>query len=72
MLERYLEEGHVEILPSTNVRQLVSKNGAIEKVVTDRGEYSADAFVLSTGGMSHPEQDLQETGFNFTRSWICG
>ena len=67
VLERYLEEGHVEILPSTNVRQLVSKNGAIEKVVTDRGEYSADAFVLSTGGMSHPETGSTGDGFQFLR-----
>ena len=67
VLEKYLESGHVEVMHSTSVRQIVSKNQHIEKVVTDRGEFFADSFVLSTGGISHPETGSTGDGFGFLR-----
>ena len=67
VLETYLREHAVEIKSSTTIRQIIGANGHIEKVITDRGEYSAEAFVLSTGGISHPETGSTGDGFGFLK-----
>lgn len=66
-LATYLEKGKVEIKLRSEVRAIVIHKGKIEKVVTSKGEYTADSYILATGGVSHPETGSTGDGFNWLR-----
>lgn len=67
-LATYAKEGKVDIELRTEVTKIVSSSGKIEKIVTNQGEYTADAYILATGGVSHPETGSTGDGFNWLRS----
>ncbi len=49
------------------VTKIVGKDGHIEKVFVGKTEYTADSFILATGGMSHPETGSTGDGFKWLR-----
>jgi predicted Rossmann fold flavoprotein len=46
---------NLEVLSNTPVKNILSSNGKITVVQTDKGEYKAKKYILATGGTSHPE-----------------
>ena len=49
------------------VQDIRTKNGKIESIVAGGTEYRADAYILATGGVSHPETGSTGDGFNWLR-----
>lgn len=67
-LAAYAKEGKVDIELRATVTKIVASSGKIEKIVTNRGEYAAEAYVFATGGVSHPETGSTGDGFNWLKS----
>lgn len=49
VLEADLEERGVKVRTSERVEKIAGENGAVTKVVTNKGEYEADTVVISSG-----------------------
>ncbi len=64
-LEAYLAAGAVEMRTGVGVERIICKGGAIEKVIAGGKEYTAPSYVLSTGGLSHPETGSTGDGFRW-------
>lgn len=54
ILKDFLEENQVEIVAKCHVKKLVYKGKKIVKVVTDKGDWTADNFIVTTGGLAYP------------------
>lgn len=67
-LEQYLKEGEVEVRTSTRVENIESKDGRIEKIIVKGKAYTANSYILATGGLSHPETGSTGNGFSWLRS----
>lgn len=67
VLEKYLQDGSVEIKIKSPVSKIVGKDGHIEKVFVGKTEYTATSFVFATGGMSHPETGSTGDGFTWLK-----
>ncbi len=67
VLEKYIQDGKVKVLTGTKVLEIVGANGQVEKVITDRGEFSALSYIVSTGGKSHPETGSTGDGFDWLK-----
>lgn len=62
---QYMKTGVVEVRCNAAVRGFSMKNGVITGVGTDRGPVTGRAFVLATGGKSHPETGSTGEGFDW-------
>lgn len=58
---------NVKILRSCPVKALKLKDGRIDYVITDTNEYSADKFIIATGGKSYPRTGSTGDGYNFAQ-----
>ena len=67
VLTRYLTEGAVDVRTNVTVKNIVATRGRIERVETDAGDFSAQTYILATGGMSHPETGSTGDGF----AWLA-
>ncbi len=65
VLKKYLTGTGVEIQTKTTVRNLLSKDSRLTAVVTSKGTYEAENFILATGGASHPETGSTGEGFGW-------
>ena len=63
ILDRFITESKVELLTSCTVRKLHSDMGSITSVDTSAGEFSADRFIVATGGLSYPETGCTGDGY---------
>lgn len=63
VLVKYASKGGVEIRTATPVRKIILSEGKISRIVISGGEYTADSYVLATGGLSHPETGSTGDGF---------
>ena len=68
VLEQYAGEGQTDVLLHTPVRNLLMKEGMIEKIEAGGRTYSAHSFILATGGVSHPETGSTGDGFSWLRT----
>jgi predicted Rossmann fold flavoprotein len=68
VLERWIAKGNVDVRTGVTVRGIVAKDGGVERVITDSGEFSARSYILATGGLSHPETGSTGDGFPWLRS----
>lgn len=57
LLREYVTKNNVELKRSTKAQGFIQKGGQITGLKTSNGIYTADSYVLATGGSSH-----QETG----------
>lgn len=64
----YVNKGGVEIRLKTPVRQVLAEDGRINAVVATGGEYTAESYILATGGVSHPETGSTGDGFGWLKS----
>lgn len=60
-----LKEKNVEIRTEAAVSGFIAANGNIQKVIVDKEELAASSFILSTGGLSHPETGSTGDGFRW-------
>ncbi len=65
VLERYLQEGGVEVRKNARVERIEKSDTRIESVLADGVTYTADSYVFSTGGLSHPETGSTGDGFTW-------
>ena len=61
---------NVKIMRSTEVKALKVKNSHIDYIVTDNNEYSADKYIIATGGKSYPRTGSTGDGYKFAQQ--CG
>lgn len=60
-----LKEKNVEIRTEAAVSGFLAANGSIQKVIVDNEELAASSFIISTGGLSHPETGSTGDGFRW-------
>jgi predicted Rossmann fold flavoprotein len=63
VLERYLADGHVEVRTNATVQRILTADDRVTGVTVDGQEFSAGAYILATGGKSHPETGSTGDGF---------
>ncbi|OGI61940.1 hypothetical protein A2645_02020, partial [Candidatus Nomurabacteria bacterium RIFCSPHIGHO2_01_FULL_39_9] len=66
-LEKYIKKEGVVCKTNARVSKILSENKLITGVVAGGQNYTADSFIFSTGGISHPETGSTGDGFNFLR-----
>ncbi len=66
-LLRYLNDCNVTIKSKSKVTKILAKNGEISGVVAGEKTYTATSYILSTGGVSHPETGSTGDGFAWLR-----
>ncbi len=66
-LEKYLKEGSVIIKTGTPVARIITDGGKVSGVETKDRLYTANSYILATGGMSHPETGSTGDGFKWLR-----
>lgn len=62
-MTEYAAKGGVEVRLKTPARQILSEDGRIKAIVASGGEYTAESYILATGGVSHPETGSTGDGF---------
>ena len=70
VLDRLLLEckkNNVKILRNSPVKGLKLKNGRVSHIITDNNEYSADKYIIATGGKSYPRTGSTGDGYDFAR-----
>lgn len=63
----YVKSQGVTIRVGVPVARIYASNGKIESVLAGGKEYSANSYVFSTGGVSHPETGSTGDGFRWLR-----
>lgn len=58
---------NVKLMRNTPVKALKVKNGHVEYVITENNEYSADKYIIATGGKSYPKTGSTGDGYDFAR-----
>lgn len=64
-LEGYMRQGKVQVRTSASVERLEGADGRITGVVVAGQTVSAGAYILATGGVSHPETGSTGDGFRW-------
>ncbi len=64
-LERYLRKGKVTVRTNAKVTRFVRSDARITGVVADGVTYTAESYILATGGLSHPETGSTGDGFRY-------
>jgi predicted Rossmann fold flavoprotein len=64
-LEKLLKKHDVTILTKSPVTKINCVGNRIESVLVGESTYTADSFVLATGGLSHPETGSTGDGFKW-------
>lgn len=67
VLKNELDKGGVETILNTSVLSIDSDNNKITNINTTKGNYVAKSYILSMGGMSHPETGATGDGFKFLK-----
>lgn len=66
-LTRYMQKGKVEIKTGAAVERIQSSDGKIDGVIAGGDMYTAQQYILATGGVSHPETGSTGDGFDWLR-----
>lgn len=64
-LVTYMKNGKVTVKTGTAVKRIEHADGKITGVVMSSGIATADSYILSTGGVSHPETGSTGDGFKW-------
>ncbi len=68
VMEQSIRDTRVEVHFNTRVEKILQNaTGEISGVQTNNGVYAADAYILATGGASHPETGSTGDGFGYLR-----
>jgi predicted Rossmann fold flavoprotein len=66
-LKRELEKYKVTVVSNCTVTGIYGEKGMVTGVSTNRGDFHGSSYVLSTGGVSHPETGSTGDGFKFLK-----
>lgn len=66
-LETYLKYYKVTIHTQSPVTRIMTQDQIITGVIADGKTYTADAYILATGGLSHPETGSTGDGFRWLK-----
>ena len=58
---------NVKIMRNTPVIAFKVKNSRVERVITNNDEFTADKYIIATGGKSHPDTGSTGDGYVFAR-----
>jgi predicted Rossmann fold flavoprotein len=67
VIESYARDGGAIIRTKTKVSRILAEDGRIVGIETAKSVISADAVIVATGGLSHPETGSTGDGFAFLR-----
>jgi hypothetical protein len=67
VVNTFYEELKENILLSTKVKSIEKEGNRIIKVITDKGEYVADNYILATGGKTYPLTGSTGEGYTFAK-----
>jgi predicted Rossmann fold flavoprotein len=67
LLLKEIEKNGVKVKLNTRVKKIVTNKDFVSEIITNNGTYSATSYILSTGGMSHPETGSTGDGFDFLK-----
>ena len=65
VLDRFITESGVELITSCTVRKLQSERGILSTIDTSMGKFSANRFIIATGGLSYPETGCTGDGYRW-------
>lgn len=68
VMEAYCKGNGVEILLNAAVRGFKTREGEIAGVVTDSGTFTADAYVIASGGKSHADTGSTGEGISWLKN----
>ncbi len=66
-LQKYMAAGKVKVLANAAVTRILASDGAIMGIIANDQSYSAESYILATGGLSHPETGSTGDGFGWLR-----
>lgn len=64
-LKQYMQQGRVTVFVGSPVLRMLGKDGRIIGVVVGRVTYTAESYIIATGGLSHPETGSTGDGFRW-------
>lgn len=67
VLKKYLQDQGVVSKTGVTVEKIVRSNGKLSKIESDLGPFTARAYVLATGGTSHPETGSTGEGLKWLK-----
>ncbi len=67
VLKKYINHNREQVKCLSKVDGLVVKNGKVSYILVNGEKISADAFILATGGKSHPETGSTGDGFTWLK-----
>ncbi len=65
VLDRFITESGVELITSCTVRKLQSERGILSTIDTSMGKFSANRFIIATGGLSYPGTGCTGDGYRW-------
>jgi hypothetical protein len=68
VMEQFVRTSGVTVLLGTPVLGLKTENGEVSGVVTERGVFTASAYVIGSGGRSHAETGSTGEGISWLKS----
>ena len=67
-LDAYMAEGKVRVKTRTKTDEILCEDGKITSVVASGKTYTADSYLIATGGLSHPETGSTGDGFEWLQT----
>jgi predicted Rossmann fold flavoprotein len=67
-LETFMKASGVTIVPNTKVSRVVKEGNRITSIVAGSEAYTANSYIIATGGVSHPETGSTGDGFNWLKA----
>lgn len=68
LLENFLRKGGVNIKTNSDVKEILKENNKISGVKVGHIVYTANSYILATGGVSHAETGSTGDGFDWLRN----
>jgi predicted Rossmann fold flavoprotein len=67
-LEKYLKNGKITVMTNSKVSRIMKEGNRIVAVVSGGITYTANSYIVATGGVSHPETGSTGDGFNWLKA----
>jgi hypothetical protein len=65
VLDAFIKASGVDLKTSCAVKNIELSGGRVARVLTSQGEFSADSFIVATGGLSYPETGCTGDGYHW-------
>lgn len=68
VLEKYMKAGKVTVRTNTKVSRISLEKDMISHIVAGKEKFSANTYIVATGGVSHPETGSTGDGFKWLKA----